>query len=163
MWELDHKEGWTPKNWCFRIVLLEKTLKSPLDCKEIKPVNPKGNQPWVFIGRTDAEAEASILWPPDAKSGLTGKDPDPGKEWRQEDEGMTEEEMTGWHHQVNGHEFEYAPGIGDGPNGLACCSPWGWTWLSYWTELIYLVCITLSFIKLILYSTGNSPQCYVAA
>ena len=103
---------------------------------EIKPVNPKGNQPWVFIGRTDAEAEASILWPPDAKSGLTGKDPDPGKEWRQEDEGMTEEEMTGWHHQVNGHEFEQTLKDSEGQGSLACCSPWGCKeskWLSSWT------------------------------
>ena len=105
MWELDHKEGWASKNWCFRIVL-EKTLESPLDSKEIEPVNPKGNQPWVFTGRTDAEAAVPILWPPDMKSWLIWKDPDAGKDWRQEEKGMTEEEMVGWHHRLNGHEFE---------------------------------------------------------
>ena len=105
MWELDHKEGWVPKNWCFWTVVLEKTLESPLDCKEIKPVNPKGNQPWVFIGRTDGEAEAPILWPPDAKNWLIWKDPDAGKDWRQEEKGMREDEMVVWHHWLNGHEF----------------------------------------------------------
>ena len=104
MWELDHKESWAPKNWCFWIVL-EKTLESFLDSKEIKPVNPKGNQPWIFIGRTDAEAEAPILWPPDVKSQLTGKDPDSGEDWRQEEKEVTEDEMVGWHHWFNGHEF----------------------------------------------------------
>ena len=114
MWELDHKEGWVPKNWCFRTVVLEKTLESPLDCKEIQPVNPKGNQPCIFIGRTDAEAEALILWPSDSKSWLIGKDPDAGKDWRQEEKGTTEDEMVGWHHRLNGHEFEQAPGDGEG-------------------------------------------------
>ena len=98
MLELDHKEGWVLKNWCFRIVVLEKILESPLDCKEIKPVNTKGNQSWVFIGGTDAEAEAPIIWPPDGKSRLIRKDPDAGKNWRQEDKGMTEDKMVGWHH-----------------------------------------------------------------
>ena len=121
--ELDHKEGWVPKNWCFRTVVLEKTLESPLDYKEIKPVNPKGNQSWVFTGRTDAEAP--ILWPPDPKNWLIGKDPDAGKDWRQEEKGMTENEMVGWHHRLNGHEFEQAPGVGDRQGSLACCSPWG--------------------------------------
>ena len=125
MWELDHKEDWGPKNWCFWTVMLEKTLVSPLDCKEIKPVNPKGNQSWIFIGRTDSEAEAPILWPPHAKSWLIGKDPDDGKDWRQEEKGMTEDEMVGWHHQLNGHEFQQALGDGKGQEGLACCSPWG--------------------------------------
>ena len=106
MWELDHKGVWAPKNWCFWTVVLEKTLESPLDCKEIKPVHPKGNQPWTFIGRTDAEAEASKLWPPDAKNGLIGKDPDAGKDWGQEEKGKTEDDMAGWHHWLNGHEFE---------------------------------------------------------
>ena len=106
IWELDHKEGWVPKNWCFGTVVLEKTLESPLDCKEIKPVNPKGNQSWIFTGRTDAEAEAPILWPPDGKSWLIRGDPHAGKDWRQEEKGMTEDEMVGWHHQLNGHEFE---------------------------------------------------------
>ena len=106
MWELDHKEGWAPKNWCFPIVVLEKTLESALDCKEIKPVSPKGNQPWIFIGMTDAEAEAPILRPPHAKSWLTGKDPDAGKDWRQEQKRVTEDEMAAWHHWLNGHELE---------------------------------------------------------
>ena len=125
MWELDHKESWVPKNWCFWTVVLEKTLESPLDWKEIKPVNPKGNQLWIFIGRTDAEAETPILWPPDEKNWLTEKDPDGGKDWRQE-KGMIEDEMVGWHHQLNGHEFEQTPGVRDGQGSLACCSPWGW-------------------------------------
>ena len=125
MWELDHKEGWIPKNWYFQIVVLEKTLESPLDSKEIKPINPKGNQPWIFIGRTDAEAEALILWPPDAKSPLIGKDLDPGKDWGQEEKGATEDEMVGWHHRLSGHEFKQAPGVGNGQWSLACSSPWG--------------------------------------
>ena len=104
MWELGQKEGWVPKNWCFQTVVLEKTLESPLDCKEIKPVNPKGNQPWIFIRRTDAEAP--ILWPLDLKSWLIGKYPDAGKDWRQEEKGTTEDEMAGWHHGLNGHELE---------------------------------------------------------
>ena len=97
MWELDYKESWAPKNWCFRTVVLEKTLESPLECKEIKPVHPKGNQSWIFIGRNDAEAEALILWPPDVKNWLIGKDPDAEKDWRQEEKGTTEDEMVGWH------------------------------------------------------------------
>ena len=101
-----HKESWAPKNWCFWTVVLEKTLENPLDCKEIKPVNPKGNQSWIFIGRTDAEAEAPILWPPDVKNCLIGKDPDAGKDWRQEEKGTTEDETVWWHHRLNGHEFE---------------------------------------------------------
>ena len=103
----------------------EKTLESPLDCKEIKPVNPTGNQLWIFTGRTDAEAEAPILWPPDAKNWLIGKYPDAGKDWRQEEKGTTEDEMVGWHHWLNGHEFEQALGVGDGQGSLACFSPWG--------------------------------------
>ena len=106
MWELNYKESWAPKNWCFWTVVLEKTLDSLLDCKEIQPVHPKGDQSWVFIGRTDVEAEMPILWPPDAKSWLLGKDPEAGKDWRQEEKGTTEDEMAGWHHQLNGHEFE---------------------------------------------------------
>ena len=117
MWELNHKEGWTLKNWCFQ------TVESPLDCKEIKPVNPTGNQPWLFTGISDAEAP--ILWPPDMKSQLFGKDPDAGKDWRQEEKGTTEDEMVGWHHWLDGHEFEQIPGVGDGQESLACCSPWG--------------------------------------
>jgi len=106
MWELNYKESWVLKNWCFWIMLLEKTLESPLDCGEIKPVNPKGNQSWIFISRTDAEAETLILWPPDTKNWLIWKDPDAGKDWRWEEKGMTEDEMVRWHHWLNGHEFE---------------------------------------------------------
>ena len=125
MWELDHKEGWALKNWCFWIVVLEKTLECPLGSKEIKPVNPKGNQARIFIGRTDAEAEALILWPPtDVKSWLIGKDSDAGKDWGQEEKGTTEDEMVRWHHQLNGYEFEQTPGDSEGQGSLACCSPW---------------------------------------
>ena len=125
MWELDHKESWALKNWCFWTVVLEKTLKSPLDCKEIKPVNPQGNQSWIFTGRNDAEAEIPILWLPEAKNWLIGKDPDTGKDCRQEEKGMTEDEMVGWYHWLNKHEFEQALGVGDGQGSLACCTPWG--------------------------------------
>ena len=125
MWELDHKESWAPKNWCFWTVMLEKTLESPLDCKEIQPVHPKGDQSWVFIGRTDVEAETPILWPPIAKNWLIGKDLDAGKNWRQEEKGTAEKETVGWHHWLNGHEFEQAPSVSDGQGSLACCSPWG--------------------------------------
>ena len=113
------------KNWCFWTVVLEKTFESPWDCKEIQPVNPKGNQSWIFTGRTDAEAETLIFWPSDAKNWLTGKDPDTRKDWRQEKKGTTEDEMVGWYHQLYGHEFEQAPGVGDGQGSLVCCSPWG--------------------------------------
>ena len=106
MWELDHKESWMPKNWCFWTVVLEKTLESPLDYREIQPVNPKGNQSWIFIGRTDAEAETPILWPPNVKSWLIWKDPDAEKDWRQEEKGTTEDELIPWHHRLSGHEFE---------------------------------------------------------
>ena len=106
MWELDYKKSWVPKNWCFWTVVLEKTLESPLDCKEMQSVLPKGNQSWIFIGRTNAEAETPKLWPPDAKSWLIWKDPDAGKDWGQEEKGMTEDEMVGWHHWLNGYEFE---------------------------------------------------------
>ena len=106
MWELDNKKGWALKNWCFWTVVLEKTLESPLDCKEIQPVHPKGNQPWIFIGWTDAETEAPIIWPHYMKSQLIGKDSDPRKDWRQEEKGTTEDETVGWHHRLNGHEFE---------------------------------------------------------
>ena len=122
MWELDYKESWAPKNWCFWTVVLEKTLESPLDCKEIQPVHPKGDQSWVFIGRTHVEVETPKLWLPDAKSWLIGKDPDAGE---QEEKGMTEDEMVGWHHRLNGHEFGWTPGVGDGQGGLACCGSWG--------------------------------------
>ena len=124
MWELDYKESWALKNWCFWTVVLEKTLESPLDCKQIQPVNPKRNKSWIFIGRTDAEAETPTLWPHDGKNWLTGKDPDAGKDWRQEEKGMTEDEMVGWYHQLNGHKFEQALGVGEGQGNLAFCSPW---------------------------------------
>ena len=125
MWKLDHKEGWVLKNWCFLTVVLKKTLQNPLDCKEIKPVSPNGNQPWIFIGRTDAEAETPILWPPDAKNWLTGKDPDAGKDWGNEENGATADEMVGWQHWLTGREFEQTPGFGGGQGSLACCCPWG--------------------------------------
>ena len=140
MQELDHKEGWVPKNWSFQTVVLEKTLESPLDCKEIQPVHPKVDQSWVFIGRTDAEAETPILWPPHAKSWLIWKDPDSGKDWGQEEKGTTEDEMVGWHHRLDGHGFGWTLGVGDGQGGLACCGSWGHKesdmteWL-IWTEL----------------------------
>ena len=125
LWELKYKESWALKNWCFWTVVLEKALGNPWDCKEIKPVNPKGNQSWIFIGKTDAEAEAPILWPPDAKNWLIGKNPDAGKDWRQEEKGSTEDEMAGWHYWLNGHEFEQASRVSDRQGSLACCSPWG--------------------------------------
>ena len=147
MWELDYKESWVPKNWCFWTVVLEKTLESPLDCKEIQPVHPKGNRFWIFIRRTDAESETPIFCPPDVKSWLIWKDPDAGKDWRWEEKGTTEDEMVGWHHWLNGHESEWPPGVGDGQEGLACYSPCGhkesdtteglnWTELN-WTDWFY--------------------------
>ena len=125
MWELDHKEGWALKNWCFQTVVLERPLESPLDYKEFKPVNPKGNQSWIFIGRSDVKAEAPILWPSDAKSRLIGKDPDAEKDWGQEEKGMTEDEMVGWHHRLNGHEFEQTRGHSKGQGSLVCYSSRG--------------------------------------
>ena len=124
MWELNHKEGWVPKNWCFWIVALEKTLECPLECKEIKPVNPKGNQSWIFIGRTDAEAETPVLWLPAAKSQLIRKDPDVGDDWRREEKGKTENEVVWWHHWLDGHELEQAPEVDEEQGSLACYSPW---------------------------------------
>ena len=123
MWELDCKESWALKNWCLWTVVLEKTLESPLDCKEIQLVHSKGDQSWVFIGRTDGKAEIPVLWPPDAKSWLIGKDPDAGKVWRWEEKGTTEDEMVDWHHRLNGPEFEQALRVGDGQGSLACYSP----------------------------------------
>ena len=125
MWELDYKESWALKNWCFWTVVLEKTLEGPLDCKEIEPVHPKGDQSWVFIGRTDVDAETPILWPSDVKSWLIWKDPHAGKDWGQEEKGTTEDEMIGWHHQLNGHGFGWTLGVGEGQGGLACCGSWG--------------------------------------
>ena len=138
MWELDYKESWALKNWCFWTVVLEKTLESPLDCKDIQPVHPKGNQSWMFIGRTDVEDETPILWSPDAKNCLIWKDSDAGKDWSQEEKGMTEDEIIGWHHWLNGHEFEQAPVVGDGQGGLACCSPWGLKELDMTEQLNWL-------------------------
>ena len=125
MWELDYKEGWVLKNWCFWTVMLEKTLESPLDCKEIQLVHPKGDQSWVFIGRTDVEAETPILRPPDVKSWLIWKDPDAGKDGGQEEKGTTEDEMVGWHHWLNERESEWILGFGDGQGALVCCDSWG--------------------------------------
>ena len=122
-WTIKKAEHWRIdafELWCWR-----RLFESPLDCKEIQPVHPKGNQSWIFIGRTDAKAETPILWPPDAKNWLTWKDPNAGKDWRQEEKGMTKNEMVGWLHRLNGHEFEQALGVGDGQGSLACCSPWG--------------------------------------
>ena len=149
-----------PKNWCFWTVVLEKTLESPLDCKEIQPVHPKGNQSWIFIGRTDAEAEAPIIWPPDAKSWLIRKDSDAGKDRRQKEKGMTEDKVVGWHHRLNGQEFEQALWVGDGQGGLVCCSPWGCKeldtteWLN-WAMYKFLLPCSLG----VLWSLSDSSQC----
>ena len=145
MWELCHKESWVLKNWCFWTVVLEKTLESPLDCKEIQPVHPKGNQSWIFTGRTNAEAETSILWPPDAKNWLVGKDSDAGKDWRQNEKRTKEDEMVGWHHKLNGNDFEQVLGVGDGRGSLACCSPWVAESAMTATELNWTLykCVTL--------------------
>ena len=152
MWELDCEESWALKNWCFWTMVLEKTLESSLDCKRIQPVHSKGDQSWVFFGRTDAKAEPPVLWPPHAKSWLIWKDPDAGRDWGREEKGMTEDEMAGWHHQLDGQEFGWTPGVGDGQGGLACCDSWGHKELDTtqrlnWTEL-----------KDPLYSAGNSTQ-----
>ena len=141
MWELDYKESWALNNWCFWMVVLEKTLESPLDCKELQPVHPKGDRSWVFIGRTDAEAETPVLWPPDVKGWLIWKDPDAGEDWRQEEKRMTEDEMVGCHHQLDGHEFEQALVVGNGQGRLLCCTPWGQkdsNWASELNRMIIL-------------------------
>ena len=139
-------ESWVLKNWCFWTVVLEKTLVCPLDCKQIQPIHPKGGQSWVLIGRTDAESETPILWPPHVKSWIIGKDPDAGRDWGQEVKGMTEYEMAGWHHWLDGHEFVWTPGVAvgtatDGQGGLACCDSWSHQKSDTaerlnWTELI---------------------------
>jgi len=165
MWELDHKESWAPKNWCFWTVVLEKPLESPLDSKDIKSVNPKGNQSWIFIGRTDTEAETPILWLPDMKNWFIGKDPDAGKDWRREEKRATEDEMIGWHYWLDGHEFEQALGVGDVQGSLACCSLWGhkdsdMTEQLNWSELIYLITgslyLSTNFIQFLLLSAPAS-------
>ena len=150
MWELDHKENWALKNWWFWTVVLEKTLESPLDCKEIQSVHPKGNKSWIFIGRDDAKAETPILWPPDEKNWLLGKGSVAEKDWRQEAKGRTEDEMVGWHHRLNGYEFEQAPGVSDGQGSLACWSPWSCQELATtervnWTEKVIIICFPQSF------------------
>ena len=139
MWELDHKEGWASKNWCFWTVVQEKILESSLDSKEFKTVSPKGNQPWIFIGRTVAEAKAPILGAPYGKSQLTGKDPDAGKLWVQEKR-ETEDEMVEWNHQLNGHEFEWISGDSEGQGSLACCSPWGHkeSDMTEWLKMLFI-------------------------
>ena len=140
MWELDCEESWALKNWCFWTVVLEKTLESPLGCKEVQPVHLKGDQSWVLIGRIDVLAETPILWPFHAKNWLIGKDPNAGRDWGQEEKGTTEDEMTGWHHWLDGHEFELTPGVVDEQGGLECCNSWDCKesdmteWLK-WTEL----------------------------
>ena len=140
MWELDYKESWALKNWCFWTVVLEKTLESPLDCKKIQPVHSKGDQSWAFIGSTDVEAETPIIWPPHVKSWFIGRDPDAGRDWGQEEKGTTEDEMVGWYHRHNGHGFGWTLRVGDGQGGLAYCSSWGrkksdMTEQPNWTEL----------------------------
>ena len=140
MWELEYKESWALKNWCLWTAALEKTLESPLDCKEIQLVHPHGDQSWVFIGKPDAESETPILWPPDVKNWLIGKDPDAGRDWGQEEKGTTEHEMAGWHHWLDGRESQWTPGVGEGQGGLVYCSPWGHKELDTteqlnWTEL----------------------------
>jgi len=141
VWELDYEESWVTNHWCFWTVVLEKTLASPLNCKSIKPVHPKGNESWVFIGRTHVEAATPTLWSPNMKSWLIGKDPDAGKDWGQEEKGTTEDEMAGLYHRLNGHGFGWTPDVGGGQGGLTCCGSWGrkesdmTEWLN-WTELI---------------------------
>ena len=137
MWDLDCEESWVPKNWCFWTVVFEKTLESPLDCKEIQPVHSERDQPWDFFGRNVSKAETPVLWPPHVKSWLIGKDSDSGRDWGQEEKGMTEDEMARWHHWLNGRESEWTPRVGDGQGGLACCNSWGCKeFRHYWaTEL----------------------------
>ena len=166
------------KNWCFWTVVLEKTLESPLDCKEIQPLHSERDPSWVFFGRNDAKAETPVLWPPHAKSWLIGRDSDAGKDWGQEEKGMTEDEMAGWHHRLDGLEFEWTPGVGDGQGGLACCSSWGrkesdtTEWLNGWMDVciyIYIIYIYISHLypvlcwltfRLLPYS-GYCKQCTV--
>ena len=161
MWELDSKERWALKNWCFWSMVFEKTLESPLDCKEIQPVHPKGHQSWVFIVRTDVEDETLILWPPNVKNWLIWKDPDAGKDWVQEQKGTTEDKMLGWHHWLDGHGFAWTPGVDDGQGGLACCGSWGLKemdtteWLN-WTEVVVVLYQSFSFLSLFIQLVDKS-------
>ena len=153
MWELDNKESWAQKNWCFWNVVLEKTLESLLDCKEIQPVHSKGDQFWVFFGRIDAKAETPVLRPPHAKCWLIGKDSDAGRDWGQKEKGMTEDEMAGWHHWLDGQEFVWTPGVGDGQGGLVCCNSWGrkesdMTDQLNWTDIYFISNMLYSLIVL---------------
>jgi len=160
MWELDSKNGWALKNWCLQTVVLEKTLESPLDCKEIKPIIPKGNQPWISIGRTDAESP--IFLPPYVKDQLISKDPDAGKDWRQKEKGMTEDEMVGWY-QLDGHEFEQAPGDGEGQGILTCCSPWGHRVGHDWVteqQRVVVFLVFLRYLHTVFHSGCNSVHCH---
>ena len=163
MWELDYKESWAPKNWCFWTVVLEKTLESPLDCKEIQPVNPKGNQSWIFTGRTDAEAETPILWPPDVKNWLIWKDPDARKDWRWEEKGMTEDEIVGWRHWLNGCEFKQTLGDSEGRRSLVCCTPWrcrvGLDLVTKQQQIIFQIL----FLFRLLQNIEQSSLCYIVS
>ena len=151
MWELDCEEGWAPRNWCFWIVVLEKTLESPLDCKEIQPVHSEGDQPWDFFGRNDAKAETPVLRPPHSKNWLIGKYFDAGRDWGQEEKGTTEDEMAGWHHGLDGRGSVWTPGGGDEQGGLACCYSWGrkesdTTERLNWTGITYYITVILYYI-----------------
>ena len=152
---MDCEVSWALKNWCFWTVVLEKTLESPLDCKEIQPVHPKGGQPWVFFGGTHAEAETPVLWPPHAKSWLIGKDSDAGRDWGQEEKGMTEDEMARWHHWLYGHESKWTLGVGDGQGGVACCGSWGrkeldtTEWLN-WMQILWKLSLTTIYLNMVI-------------
>ena len=165
MWELDCEESWVLKNWCFWTVVLEKTLEGPLDCKEIHPVQPKGVLSWVFIGSIDAETETPILWPLHAKSWLIGKYPDAGMVWGQEEKGTTEDELAGWHHQLNGHEFKWTPRVGDGHGSLAYCDSWGRKVRHNWaTELnFYLSALTFNILKFLKHEISNLTDRFTVA
>ena len=160
------KKSWVLKNWCFWTVVLEKTLESPLDCKEVQPVHPKGEQSWVFIGRNDADAETPVLWPPQAKSWLIGKDSDAGRDWGQKEKGITEDAMAGWHHWLDGRESEWTPGVGDGQGGLVCCNSWGrresnMTEQMNWTELNWSIQAEAMMINWSNYETVTSKIAYL--
>ena len=155
MRELDCEEGWVPKKWCFWTLVLEKTLESTLDCKEIQPVHSKGDQPWDFLGRNAVKAETPVLWPPHAKSWLIGKDSDAGRDWGQEEKGTTEDEMAGWHHQLDGREFEWTVGAGDGQGGLVCCDSWGRKELDTTKRLNWTECVGHFFICLFAISKSS--------